>query len=99
MTEHAPDSHRGEVEDDGVQAGVDGTGQECVHPPIGTLPVDKAHYVWQVVGREADDKHQQGPQRQADGPLRFLGVDAGQLREDPDEVDVAEAADEERYTE
>jgi hypothetical protein len=41
--EGTPEGRRGEVEDDGVQAGVDGTGQECSHPPIGTLPVNKAH--------------------------------------------------------
>lgn len=86
---------RGEVKDHRVQTGVERAGDECQVSPLFAPVVHVAHHMGDVVGREADGKHQQGDHRQPHGPQTALTGNAGQLGQDSDEVDVAEAADEE----
>ena len=90
VPERAPERRRGEVVDEGVQAHVESAGEHGVLAPRGALPVDVAHHMRQVVGPEADDKHQHGSHSQADGPVALTQADVGQPRQDADEVDVAE---------
>ena len=84
VTEHASDRRR-EVEDDGVQAGIDGTGEQRYITPTLALFPNEPHHMGNGVGSKAEGKHQQ--------------LDVGQRRQNADEVDIAKEADEERYQE
>lgn len=93
---HVPPHGRGgEVEDEWIQTGVEGAAQQSLVSPLWTLPLDEAHDVGHVVGSETDSKDQQRSNSHADGPQTSVSVDALQLGQDPDKVDVAEAADQE----
>lgn len=52
-----------------------------------------------VVGHETDNEDQKCAQCHPDRSITLLSIDAGQIGEDVDEFDVAEAADEERRAE
>ena len=99
VTENAPDGRGREVEDDGVQAGVEGAGEQSYVPPVLAVLADEPHHVGHVVGPERHGEHQESSQCQADGPEAAAPADAGQAGQDADEVDVAETADEEGHAE
>ena len=98
-TEHTADGRRQQVEDDGVQAGVEGAGEQSHLPPALVLPAGEAHHMGEVVGAKAAGEHQQGAQGQTYSAEPPPPADVRQAEEDADEVDVAEAADEEGRTE
>lgn len=93
VAQHAPHGRGREVEDEGVQAGVEGAGEQRHVPPRLALQPHEAHQVRGVVRAEADGEHHQRAQRQADGPQPPPPADVGQARQDEHEVDVTEAAD------
>jgi len=92
-THSLPHGGGGEVENKRVETSVKGAAQQGLVPPVGTLPHDVADNVRDVVGPEAQRVHQQRSQGHADGPELPPPVNVLQLGQNPDEVDVAEAAD------
>ncbi len=88
---------RREVEYERIEARVKRAGEQRMHSPARAVVAYISNHVWDVVGHEADNKDQKCAQCHPDGSIPLLGVDAGQIGEDVDEFDVAEAADEERH--
>ena len=66
---------RGEIEDEGVHAGVKGAGEQCVHSPIWTGPSSETHHMGYVVGHEADDEDEESAKSEPDRPEPLLGTD------------------------
>lgn len=50
---------RGKVEDDGINAGVEGAEQQGVVPPCWALTLEETHYMRDVVRHHTDEKHSQ----------------------------------------
>lgn len=93
--QRAPDCRGRHVEDERIQAGVGGAEEQSRVPPLQAVLKGVAHHVGGVVRPEADDEHQQRAERQADAAQPPPPADVWKTGQDADEVDVAEAADEE----
>lgn len=80
--EHPSNSGRRKVEDDRVEAGVERAGEERSVPPALAFFSGKAYHMGHVVRPEADGKHQQGPQRQTNGPQTAPSADVRETGQD-----------------
>ena len=90
------ESRGGEVEDDRVQAGVEGTKQQGVVPPRGAGACEKTQHMGEVVGKDTHKEDGQSTQRHPDGLLLLARADPGERVQDPDTAEVAEDANYER---
>ena len=95
-----PSQSRGRhVKNKRVQASVKGAQDQGLFSPGRINPCDITDYVCEVVGAKTYGEHYQRSQSHAYGPHASPVVNVLQLGQDPDEVDVAECANQERYDE